>query len=316
MLWVADAAANTLLKVDPETGALDVVAIFGGVESPLPNANRGDALESDPVPTAVAFDRGGNAYVSLLPGTPFRPGSARVLKVTPDGAVQEWADNLTMLTDLRRGPDGELYAVSYGKFTEQGPVPNSGAIVRVHPGSVSEEVVTGLSFPTSVDFNAEGDAFVTTNGGGPPGVGELRRFDEVAVPPASPPPPEPLRYTRVYTDSSGASHFADAEMVLAAVAVQGASRTMSARPLGGAGSTFFCYEPGTTVDWHPAPRRQFYLIVSGGLDLEVSDGEVRRFGPGDLLLGEATEGPGVRARWSDDGRSCGVMLPLSGPAEP
>ena len=182
MLWVADAAANTLLKVDPATGALVVVAVFDGIESPLPSPNRGGALESDPVPTAVAFDEEGNAYVSLLSGIPFRIGAAEVVKVTPHGAVEDWATNLTMLTDLRRGPDGHLYAVSYQEITEQGPVPNSGAIVRVHPGSASEEVVTGLSFPTSVDFNADGDAFVTTNGGGPPGAGELRKFEGMATP--------------------------------------------------------------------------------------------------------------------------------------
>jgi sugar lactone lactonase YvrE len=181
MLWVADAAANTLLKVDPASGALEVAAVFDGIESPLPNANRGGALESDPVPTAVAFDQEGNAYVSLLPGFPFLPGSARVVRVTPEGETHDYANGLTMLTDLRRGPDGELYAVTFGKFTEQGPVAHSGAIVRVHEGNASEAVVTGLSSPTSIDFNGAGDAFVTTNGAGPPGTGELRKFDAVAV---------------------------------------------------------------------------------------------------------------------------------------
>lgn len=181
MLWVADAAGNTLLKVDPASGAVEVVAVFDGIESPLPNADRGGAMESDPVPTAVAFDDEGNTYVSLLSGIPFVPGAAKVVRVTPEGEVQEYATNLTMLTDLCRGPDGALYAVTYARFTEQGPVPNSGAVVRVREGGGSEEVVTGLSFPTAVGFNAAGDAFVTTNGGGPPGAGELRKFAAIAA---------------------------------------------------------------------------------------------------------------------------------------
>jgi hypothetical protein len=179
-LWVADAAGNDLLKVDPSTGQVEVVAVFDGVTSPIPNPNRGDALESDPVPTGLAFDEDGELYVSLLPGVPFLPGSAKVVKVTSDGEVSDYATGLTMLTDIRFAPDRELYAVSFGRFTEQGPAPNSGAIIRVKEGSGSEEVLGGLSFPTSIDFNAAGDAYVTINGIGEPGTGKLVVFQGLA----------------------------------------------------------------------------------------------------------------------------------------
>jgi len=172
-LWVADAGANTLLRIEPESGETDIVAVFEGVASPLPNPNRGNAMESDPVPTGVVFGKDGEIYVSLLPGFPFLPGSAKVVKVSQSGQVSDFANGLTMITDLRAGPDGELYAVQLGQFTEQGPVPNTGAIVRVKAGDGSEVVASGLSFPTSIDFNAAGDAFVTTNGVGAPGSGEV-----------------------------------------------------------------------------------------------------------------------------------------------
>jgi LPXTG-motif cell wall-anchored protein len=81
-----------------------------------------------------------------------------------------------MITDLQTGPDGEMYAVQIGQFTEQGPVPDSGAIVRVKEGDGSEVVVSGLSFPTSIDFNTDGDAYVTINGLGAPGSGEVVMF--------------------------------------------------------------------------------------------------------------------------------------------
>jgi hypothetical protein len=172
-LWVADAGANTLLKIDPSSGEVDVVAVFDGVASPLPNAARGDAMESDPVPTAVAFDAAGEMYVSFLPGFPFLPGSAKVVKVSQSGQVSDYAMGLTMVTDLRVGPDGEMYAVQIGQFTEQGPVPDSGAIIRIKEGDASEVVASGLSFPTSIDFNSDGDAYVTTNGVGAPGTGAV-----------------------------------------------------------------------------------------------------------------------------------------------
>jgi quercetin dioxygenase-like cupin family protein len=48
-------------------------------------------------------------------------------------------------------------------------------------------------------------------------------------------------------------------------------------------------------DWHPTPRRQFFAVLRGGMEFEVSDGEVRRVGPGDVVLLEDTTGRGHRS---------------------
>lgn len=173
MLWVADAGGNDLLKIDPATGETELVALFAGLPGPFPNPARGDAMEVDPVPTGVAFDTDGNAYVSLLTGFPFIPGSAKVMMVDADGNVSDYATGLTTLTDLRTAPDGQLYAVQFGIFGEQGPTPNSGAIVRIGEGDASEIVADGLSFPTSLDFDSDGNAYVTINGVGAPGSGAV-----------------------------------------------------------------------------------------------------------------------------------------------
>lgn len=181
-LWMTNAAGNYLAKVDPASGQLDVVAVFDELPSPIPNPARDNRLVSDPVPTGVAFDSEGNAYVSLLPGFPFLPGSGKVVRVGPDGSVSDYATDLTMLTDLRMGPDGHLYAVSFGQFTEEGPVPNSGALIRIGEGTSSETVLSGLLFPTSVDFDRAGDAYVTINGLWEPGAGRLDMYRGVAAP--------------------------------------------------------------------------------------------------------------------------------------
>lgn len=122
---------------------------------------------------------------------------------------------------------------------------------------------------------------------------------------------EPLHYTRVYADSAGVSHFADEEMTLALVDLgPGMPRVPASTPVAATGLAFFCFPDETRVDWHPAPRRQFYFILTGEAEIEVADGEVRRFGSGSVLLGEATEGRGVRARWTGDERACVVVVPL------
>lgn len=175
MLWVADAGMNALLKVDPATGAAEIMATFDPIPGVFPNPNYNNEMLTDAVPTGVAL-ADGVIYVSYLSGGPFIPGSAKVVAVAEDGTVSDYATGLTMLTDLRAGPDGALYATQFGLFTEQGPVPGSGAVIRIQPGEASEVVVPGLMFPTSLDFNADGDAFVTVNGVGAPASGQVVKF--------------------------------------------------------------------------------------------------------------------------------------------
>jgi hypothetical protein len=176
MLYVADAGANTLLRVDPRNGRVSVVAVFDGIPGPMPNPAREGAMEMDPVPTGVVQAPDGTFYVAFLPGFPFLPGSSQVVRVTRAGEITLLTDGLTMITDLQWGPDGHLYAVSFGQFTEQGPVPGSGSVTRVSVRGDLEVVVEGLVFPTAIAFAANGDAYVATNGVGAPGSGEVLRY--------------------------------------------------------------------------------------------------------------------------------------------
>lgn len=50
--------------------------------------------------------------------------------------------------------------------------------------------------------------------------------------------------------------------------------------------------PGPTQDWHPAPQRQFVIILSGHLQIGFEDGSTKVFGPGDARLMEDLTGKG------------------------
>jgi len=121
-----------------------------------------------------------------------------------------------------------------------------------------------------------------------------------------------MRFTRIYADSTGASHFADAELALTPLNPgRGIPPTPASLSSAATGLIFLCPHAGASVDWHPAPRRQFNIITAGEYEVEVSDGEVRRFGPGSVLRVEDTQGRGHRTRVSGDGRACFAALPLA-----
>jgi hypothetical protein len=64
------------------------------------------------------------------------------------------------------------------------------------------------------------------------------------------------------------------------------------------------------IDWHPAPRRQFVVTLSGNAEVEASDGEVRQIGPGTVMLAEDTTGKGHITRGIGSEPRLSLFIPL------
>ncbi len=106
-----------------------------------------------------------------------------------------------------------------------------------------------------------------------------------------------MKYTRIYTDSNGESHFEDVEVELKQVDFAPPAPPVFLSSFSPATQYAFISGPaGWYGDWHPAPQRQVFFYLSGELEAEVSDGEVRRFGPGSVVLVEDTTGKGHTSR--------------------
>jgi quercetin dioxygenase-like cupin family protein len=106
-------------------------------------------------------------------------------------------------------------------------------------------------------------------------------------------PEELLAYVRVQADSLGESHFADSEIPLELRDFAPPAAPLSVSPAQAASEVLFLSLPeGWFGDWHPAPRRQYLISLSGELEIEVSDGEARKFPPGSIILLEDTSGKG------------------------
>src|SRR5262249_4509620 len=62
-------------------------------------------------------------------------------------------------------------------------------------------------------------------------------------------------------------------------------------------------------DFHPAPRRQLVVTLSGIGEIVCGDGSSRRFGPGDIMLADDLTGEGHISRPVEARRN--LMIPLS-----
>jgi quercetin dioxygenase-like cupin family protein len=121
-----------------------------------------------------------------------------------------------------------------------------------------------------------------------------------------------MQYVRIFSDPAGETHFATIEVALhwadfapPAPPVQLADFTPAVR------STFVAVPAGWEGDWHPAPRRQWFIMLAGTWEVTVSDGEVLRFMPGAAVLVEDTTGKGhiTRIVGDEEARAAVVQLP-------
>jgi len=92
---------------------------------------------------------------------------------------------------------------------------------------------------------------------------------------------------RLYTGDDGQSHLEDLSL---------SSHPALTKPLATSHIVFNQLPVGTFIDWHPAPRRQYVIILSGQLEIGLGDGTVRRFGLGDARLVEDVTGKGHTTR--------------------
>jgi hypothetical protein len=100
-----------------------------------------------------------------------------------------------------------------------------------------------------------------------------------------------MHITRIYSDAQGTTHFDEID-----VPVQPGGPIGQLSALQPATGIIF-RETGPDYDygWHTAPHRQYVIMLDGSVEIEVGDGEVRRFGAGAVLLLEDTTG---RGHWS------------------
>ena len=104
-------------------------------------------------------------------------------------------------------------------------------------------------------------------------------------------------YVRVSSGPDGESHFDDVEVAFTAAAYAPPAPPLQVSIVTPATQFIFVLATaGWEGGWHSTPARQWAFILTGDLELEVSDGEVRHFPQGSVLLLEDRAGRGHQTR--------------------
>lgn len=108
-------------------------------------------------------------------------------------------------------------------------------------------------------------------------------------------------FVRIVATPDGGSRFVDDATALADGDFAPPAPPLGLSPASGAAATRFIGAPaGWDSPPHPAPARQWVVMVTGSVEATTSDGEARTFGPGVAVLVEDTTGAGHRTRVMGD----------------
>ena len=113
---------------------------------------------------------------------------------------------------------------------------------------------------------------------------------------------------RIYADENGETHIEDIEPKF--TSRPGWPKDEDAVIHEGSGILMRRYDPSRSNDWHPSPGRVCVFTLSGGLEIEVSDGTKRRIGTGDIVIAEDPEGEGHITREIGPEPRVSIYVPL------
>ncbi|MBV9356470.1 MAG: ScyD/ScyE family protein, partial [Chloroflexi bacterium] len=159
--WYSMVAVDgRLYVVEPNHGEIDAVTPRTGAISRLVDVS---ASQGHIVPTSLAREDGGFLLGNLGQFVPNDPVPVGVWRVTDGGRINLVAAGLTAVTGVAVH-HGRIYALEAftGFFAPTPAVANTGTVVRLNQkANAWETVVTGLSFPTAMTFDEQGELFIS-----------------------------------------------------------------------------------------------------------------------------------------------------------
>ena len=105
-----------------------------------------------------------------------------------------------------------------------------------------------------------------------------------------------MRITRFVTTSDGGSRFEELDIQFPQPYVDEFGNTYHLTRAFASSGVIVDLPHGLNQDWHVAPSRQIVVVLCGRLEVETTDAQVRRWGPGDMFMADDPKGKGHRTR--------------------
>ncbi len=115
-----------------------------------------------------------------------------------------------------------------------------------------------------------------------------------------------MRLFRLFTGTDGQSHLEEIKLHFAPGQFAEQSPSQPATSI-----SFSRMAPGTFIDWHNAPRRQYVITLAGEVEIGLGDGSIHRFGPCEGILAEDLTGKGHTTRAVGNEPRITVTIPLA-----
>lgn len=143
-LFIADAAANAIIRRKASTKEFSVFAIIPPIADPGADP---DVIE--PVPTGIVFD-GQKFLVCSFSGYPFPANKAPIYQVDLNGNTSVYQKTgLSSLADIELDMNMKPVVIEYGSWTGETFAENSGMLKSAADGK-NTTWVSGLNFPNSL----------------------------------------------------------------------------------------------------------------------------------------------------------------------
>lgn len=115
---------------------------------------------------------------------------------------------------------------------------------------------------------------------------------------------ERMTYLRIFADADGETHMQDIDITLLPREFFKGHPPLRLSDTLAASACSFCRVPAgmLEVDWHNPPRRKLVIWLTGEVEFETSDGDIRRIAAGSVVLAEDTMGKGHISRHPPEGQ--------------
>ena len=121
-----------------------------------------------------------------------------------------------------------------------------------------------------------------------------------------------MKYAEMYSGDEGETHFRDVDVVMSLVDLAPPSAPMNVSDFRAAKEVGFIHVPfGWGGGWHTAPSVGHIFVLSGDLEVEVSDGEIRDFPQGSVWLHRDLTGKGHDTRVVSEDGAVMVMVKMA-----